>query len=227
MMKIAIFIPLFFILSCTKTKVEKKDTTSNPGIVNPIVTPTPTPTGTVVVPPSVVGSGCYNYYSGGGTNYYSINAVFRGGVTSFSNPNWSSLTDPFFSGNNQNLLMTDGRFKVRVVVKPSPGGGPGNATCPNMAMNYTKLKFKVGIGVSGGATYYQQFSSGNINVDQCTPAYNFVVPATNNPLILKVYDVNWDACVNGPGTCAVDYVWPNDCVEMDIQISTDFTKDIP
>ena len=55
----------------------------------------------------------------------------------------------------------------------------------------------------------------------------FLTPAVNNPLVVEVYDIRWNACVNGPGTCAVDYVWPYDCVEIEVQLSTDYTKDIP
>ena len=104
-----------------------------------------------------------------------------------------------------------------------------------MALPYTKLQVKVGVKTQGAFTYNSTYTFNDIPVDGCSGVHSFSVPQSAQPLIIEVLNVKWDySCTydkmqnfNDSPRCPWDYVWPNDCYEIGLQLSTDYTKDMP
>ena len=171
-------------------------------------------------------------------DYYTLPSIVAHG--SGSNViQWSSATDSRLQNpSDQNIFLTDGRFNVRVLALPSPGQGVdsyGNS-CQYMALPYTKLRVKVGIRVPGSSTYVSTYTFDNIDVNSCSAVREFNLPQINNPFIVEVLETKWDySCLayaqegfpDHPTACPWDYVWKNDCFEVQVQIATSYTKDIP
>jgi len=195
-----------------------------------------------------------NYSSGGSQNdcnadgagaqsvsYYNLDIIGhglgKGGVV------WSSQSDPDFQFiDAQNIFTTDSRFNVRVLAYSSPGKTTDsyNKSCVYDALNYSKLKLKIGVRTQGSSSYSDTFTFEGVPVDGCSEVYEYSVPQTSEPLVLEVLDVEFDwTCqqyVNAgydeddpqlASYCPWWYVSKLDCFEIGIQFSTDYTRDIP
>jgi hypothetical protein len=97
------------------------------------------------------------------------------------------------------------------------------------------LQVKVGIKTQSGNTYVAQYVFDNISANSCSNVKEFTLPQSNSPFIVEVLNVRWDYSCKwytqqgfpDVPQCPWDYVWPNDCYEIALQIATDYTKDIP
>lgn len=227
------------IVSCQKREVVTKEVTTN----NPFPVGGGSGSGGSggSTPPGggSLNPGCYAEGTGPQANdYYTLpNIVAHGSGSNVVQ--WSTATDPRLQNpSDQNITLTDGRFNVRVIALPSPGQGVdsyGNS-CQYMALPYTKLRVKVGIRVPGSSTYVSTYTFDNIPVNNCSSVREFNLPQINNPFIVEVLETKWDySCIayaqegfpDHPTACPWDYVWTNDCFEVQVQIATSYTKDIP
>lgn len=169
-------------------------------------------------------------------NYYKLNnppIVVHGAGT--GTVVWSSESD-LPSGIDPYILQTDSRLNVRVIPRVQSYGvdSRGN-NCAYDAMAYTKLNVGVRVRKQGtGSGDYYQFQ--NIRVNGASKVHEFSVPASSNPLVIDILNVEWDyECIyyaldgyhNYPYSCPFANVWQYDCVSFDLQFSTDDTKDIP
>jgi hypothetical protein len=212
---------------------------------------TPPPTGTIN--PS---QGCFDPGVGSSsTDYYTFEIVGRGRVSP-SEIGWQSSMRPTYLNYTAtestyflNQFKTDGRFNIRLVVRPSPGrtspedGTSGNLSvgvnaaygCSLLYKNYTKLQVKIRVRTPSSG-YYQDHIFDNIPVDGCSSVKEFSIPATNDPIDVQVMSVNWDYdCIDyanrgfpdHPNACPWHYVNINSCYRLEIQLATAYTKDIP
>ena len=153
---------------------------------------------------------------------------------------WSSKTDPQIDDSyNQQIFLTDSRFNVRVLAKQSPGGGPYNNVFDNYGkkcaydyLAYTKLRVTVKVTTQGGSPFSQTHVFDNIPVGQCSGVHSYTIPTSSQPLVIQVTKVEFDyACTqsggSNPAFCPFYPVYPHDCWELELQLSTDSTKDIP
>ncbi len=239
-----IFISLL-IVSC-KPKSNKVDLTgnqttiTNPFSPSPVYVPPTTPSPTTPPNPTYpenMNSACNN--AGVGTQsieYYRLPNIVGHGIGS-NGLVWSSQTVPALQGANlQDIFYTDSRLKIRPLVYPSPGKGTdsyGNE-CRFSALPYTKLRFKVGVKAANATAYYETFTFDSVGANNCAAPHSFNVPPTNGPVVVEVLDVQWDYTCHyytsqGVSStndfCPWDYVWVNDCFEIQLQMSTDYTKD--
>lgn len=169
------------------------------------------------------------------SNYFNFDEIIQkgknAGVVAWSSANDSRLT------NQQNLFITDSRFNVRVLAKPSPGKGnfPNGVICNNLALPYTKLQVKVSLRYPQSLTPFKSYIFNNIQVGSCSNVYEFNPPPNNQAWSVEISDVKWDySCISdslgqnhNPSLCPWDYVWANDCYELSLQWATDHSKDIP
>ena len=234
---------LVLLASCTQrsgSSTVKPNTTSNPA------TTTPPP------PPNNGGGGGSTsacYASGVGSeaqNYYTLpQIVFHGAKRSSGSfsYHWSSADDPVFSS-MQGLFSTDSRFNIRLIMKGGPSRSSKdnyNVTCSNAPLPYTKLKVKVGLRIQGATSYYSQREFDVTNVDSCTGVHEFNVPSTASPLIVDIMSVAWDytckyfykgyeSSPSAAYACPLETIggyWGNECLGVELQMATDYTKDIP
>jgi hypothetical protein len=224
--------------ACQKREVVTKETVTNNPFGSSGTGSTGTGGGSTGVGGSTLNASCYAEGTGPQANdYYTLpNIVAHGSGSNIVQ--WSSATDPRLQNPyDQNIFLTDGRFNVRVIALPSPGQGVdsyGNS-CQYMALPYTKLKVKVGIRVPGSSTYVSTYTFDNIAVNNCSNVREFSLPSINNPFIVEVLETKWDySCIAytqegfpDASACPWDYVWKNDCFEVQVQIATSYTKDIP
>jgi hypothetical protein len=175
------------------------------------------------------------------SSYYNLDitahGLGKGGVV------WSSETAPDFqSSDAQNIFVTDSRFNIRVLAHPSPGKTTDsyNKSCVYDALNYSKLKLKIGVRTQGSSSYSDTFTFENVLVDSCSEVHEFSVPQTSDPLVIEVLDAEFDyTCqvyVNSgydeddpdlASYCPYWHVPKLDCFQIGIQLSTDYTRDIP
>ena len=169
-------------------------------------------------------------------NYYKLNnppiVVHGAGSNTVV---WSSETD-LPSGVDPYILRTDSRLNLRVIprVQNATVDGRGNS-CHMLPLAYTKLNVGIRVRKQGTTSGdYHQFQQ--VRVNGASKVHEFSVPASSNPLVIDVLNVEWDyECIyyaldgyhNYPYSCPMSSVWRNDCVSFDIQFSTDDTKDIP
>jgi hypothetical protein len=242
-MRILLCVLLIVLLaSCTQksgsSSAKNTSTTPSAPVTNPV-----TPPGGGTGPTT----GCYA--NGVGTesqNYYTLpQIVFHGAKRTSGNfsYHWSSADDPGFSS-MQNLFSTDTRFNIRVLVKGGPSRSTKdnyNVTCNNAPLPYAKLKVKVGLRVQGATSYYSQREFDVTNIDSCTSVHEFNVPSTSAPLIVDIMSVAWDytckyfykgyeSSPSAAYACPLETIggyWGNDCLGVELQMATDYTKDIP
>jgi hypothetical protein len=149
---------------------------------------------------------------------------------------WQSDTD-LPSSFPQSAFITDGRFNVRVIPRIKVHGTDSKGVqCKFSPRPFTKLKVGMRLRRSDTDTGdYYLFNS--VDVDQPSGVHEFTVPSNAiDPLVLEILDVQWDfSCIyyanqgfpDVEGVCEFDQVWTTECVGIEVQFSTDFTKDIP
>lgn len=147
----------------------------------------------------------------------------------------TNVANNIFSG-------ADARFNLRVMPKAGPSSGSlesvnpldpngqNQRSCDFNKIPYTKLTIGVEVRTKNfGGTYYQ-FKE--VPVNSVSKIYKFPVPTydSSNPIQIIVRDIEWDfGCIQSGGQssyCPTDPVWYNDCVQFELQFSTDVTKDL-
>jgi len=243
------FASSFLLMGCD-TKTSNKKSTTSTSTTSPVTNypyPTPFPTATPYVYPTIppTGTNCANgpanaagiADAGQTIEYYKINnppVVVHGqgeGIVV-----WNSVNN-MPAGVSQNILYTDARINVRVIPKWITGGKDtlGN-NCGFQPMPFTKMQ--VGVRVrkqEASVGDYYLFDS--VPTDCPSATRQFQVPeGTSLPLVIEVMNIKWDySCTsfteqgypNVPGYCPWDKVWSTECVGVELQFSTDSTKDVP
>lgn len=244
-----LFASSLLLMGCdTKTSNKKSNTTTS--TTSPVTNypyPTPYPTATPYVYPTIppTGTDCANgpanaagiADAGQTIEYYKINqppVVAHGkdeGVVV-----WNSVSN-MPAGVSQNILYTDARINVRVVPKKQSFGTDSmGIACQYYPQPYTKLQ--VGVRVrKQEASVGDYYLFDNVPVDCPSATRQFQVPeGTSLPLVIEVMNIKWDwSCQsyanqgypNVPGVCPWDRVWLTECVGVELQFSTDSTKDLP
>lgn len=236
-------IVMISVTGCNQSKSKKNTTTStsfNPVTPpNPGFTPVPTPT-----PPATSTGQCYGTGNEAGVadagqtiNYYKLNnppVVAHGagaGVIVYN-----SETD-LASGYSQGMFYTNSRFNVRVIPRRQYFGTDSKGvSCMYSPRPYSKLRVGVKLRKrESQAGDYYQFD--DVAVDCASKVHEFQVPQGSAfPLIVEVSNIMWDwSCQsytnqgfpNVAGVCPWDSVWTTECVQVEVQFSTDDTKDIP
>ena len=144
------------------------------------------------------------------------------------------------SGYNKNIFKTDSRFNLRVIPRQIGKGtdSKGNACTKQQAAQEFSM-MNVGIlirsasSASGVGPNYHYFQ--DIPVDCASEVYEFDVPATSDALVIEVLNVTNDQdCLEDQSrgitsgrNCPYTEVGVMECYALDIQFSTDSTKDIP
>lgn len=166
-----------------------------------------------------------------GIKYYENMASRRG-------PNneiimWSSEKD--LQGVNESIFITDSRFNMRLVARNTGAtiDSQGNS-CSFAWQPFQKLQVEVRIRRKGSSYGYNHVFE--LNLDTPSNVKEFTVPLNNtDPLVVEILRTRWDyTCTyyasqgfsNQTGYCPWDDVWKNDCVAVEMHISTDYTKDI-
>lgn len=147
---------------------------------------------------------------------------------------WTTSTG--YTG-SQNNLITDTRLNVRVYVKPisdyftcaiDTSKYPGQK---NDTRGYSKLNISLAlIDPNNPTTPFEVIQFKDVAVNQCSPVKAFSsIPVTNSPLILWITQIQSDTeCLSGrTGYCPYSFVPEKSCWNIELQISTDETKDIP
>lgn len=147
------------------------------------------------------------------------------------------------SNYNQNIFFSDSRFNVRVIPRYQRGGtdSKGRSCDYYSPRPFKKMNIEIVVrsrqsspGV--GDTYKFR----DVPVDCPSRVREFQVPATSDPLIIEVRNVEWDyscedyiqqgfdrAYLENLGFCPYDRVWTTECYQLEVQFSTDTTKDLP
>lgn len=177
---------------------------------------------------------------GQSTEYYTLpyhDVIMHGaaaGVVTFN----SQL---HLSGYNKNIFLTDSRFNLRVVPRMIGKGtdSKGNACTKQIgAREFTKINVGIVVraanGTSGVGSYH--FFE-DIPVGCASEVFEFgpSIPATNDPLVIEVLNTTNDQdCLEDQSrgitsgrNCPYTQVGTDECYALDIQFSTDTTKDIP
>lgn len=226
------------------TKSTTKTTTSSSGLVwnsttSSWTTPTATPTPTATTSTSSTSS--TNHCSARGTGsqtieYYKISPIVNKGSRTYGQVLWSSNTDSAWSG--RSYFSTDSRLNVRFLAKSSPGQATTNygVSCPYASMPYTKMQITVGVKAIGASTYYSTATLES-NVGDCSSVAELTPPTNASTFQLDIMNVKWNYdCdifyANASTTekapyCPYSYVWPTDCFDIELQFSTDYTRDMP
>ena len=161
-------------------------------------------------------------------DYYRIPVIGIGGFN--AGISWASTTI-----NEQYIFLTDARFKVRVKAKTNPPRNYGDKYDPSFpecqfSDPYGALQVDISVRAAGSSNYFDRRTFTNVAVDKCSVIESMNVPATTEPLIVEVSNVKWDRCKEGWGSrtgCAFNHVWEKNCYEIELQFSTDHTKDFP
>ena len=205
-----------------------------PDSVSPIITdPNPVP------PPTV---DCDGVARNGMTHCYykNIPTVFASGGI-YGQTWWSSTSFIAGSGNSPGQFSTDATFNVRIIPRTPVANSTStfNKVCSPYRMYATQLQVKLMLhknGVSVG-----EVATLNSTIGVPSKVWHFTnLPATSDPLILEVVNVNSDSRCTGfygskPASCTsspyldipINTVGPTECVAFDIQYSTDSTYDLP
>lgn len=164
-------------------------------------------------------------------------------------PQWASVNH---THNNSHFLVnvasakdfleSDGRLKIRFKVRPQPKVGKSDGKwclgrqtgmSSDPSGGYRSLQFKVSLRpVNPDGTLGSTFigtRSLSAGVNSCTRAENFSGIAKSYPhgVVVVVHDVKSDqGCWYGENCTAFETVRSASCWSMDIQVSTDTTKDI-
>lgn len=150
---------------------------------------------------------------------------------------WTSELD-LPSAYNQNIFYSDSRFNIRVIPKfQRKGFDSRGVSCAYYPQPFQKMNIGVVLRTAQSTTgvgEYYQFK--DVPVDCPSKVREFSVPATPDPLIIEIMNVEWDwSCLSYaqqgypdvPGACPYDYVWLTECYQLEVQFSTDTTKNIP
>lgn len=165
---------------------------------------------------------------------------------------WSSKDDAryastYTTNKQDSIFVTDAKFDVRIVVRPGPRQGAkdsmNNSRCDFDGLPYSKLKFNLGI-----RDLYSSFNFSNIpfelDVGNCSRVYKLIdyLPrshSTDSPIVLEIsrVETNYPCVMYQPGTSGYDgnycgsnpyrNLHSNDCFEVELQLSTDETKNLP
>ncbi len=246
---------LGFALSGCSDKTASKGSNNSGNVTNPIGTTSGSTTGSSTSGSTSGGSSSSCPYgspsepgiadAGQSLNYYRLNsppAVMHGKNSweiAFSTA--SDLPSTF----NQNIFYTDDRFSIRVIPRRTNRGTDSRG----ISCDYTSSPFKkmnIGVNVrsvtTSGIGAYHQFR--DVPVDCPSRVYEFegLFPITSDPLIIELLNVEWDySCISHQasgsqytyetgealGLCPYDRVWLTECFEVEIQLATDGTKDLP
>ncbi len=150
---------------------------------------------------------------------------------------WSSSHFP--SQINQQIFRSEDRFNLRVVVREPPKKGTfdsNGSKCSLHPVAYQSLQIGVILRThegSPGRGEYHFFEE--IPVGCASRVHQFSVPRSSYPLVVEIKNVEWDwSCeyysqqgYNTENFCPFAPVWANDCVQIELQFSTDGTKDLP
>lgn len=176
--------------------------------------------------------------------YRRINVIGHGNSTGVS---WSSYNDPRYSSSYTNtqdsIFVTDAKFDLRVVAKSPPGQGIIDSLgemCNFSGLPFSKIKFNISIrDVFSSSPFHTQ--TVELDVEKCSPILNLAqhLPQITEPIILEISDVKTDypCAMFPPGTseynqlnCGTNQFQPlsnSECFELELQLSTDETKDLP
>ena len=169
-------------------------------------------------------------------NYYTIpyHDVIMHGATA-GNVVFNTQLD--LSGYNENIFKTDGRFNLRVIPRQIGKGtdSRGN-TCTKQkaAQEFSMMNVGIRVRASNASTgYFNLFR--DIPVDCASEVHEFEIPVTSYPLVIEVLDVTNDQdCLEDQSrgitsgrNCPYTEVGSMECFALEIQFSTDNTKDIP
>jgi hypothetical protein len=232
----------FLVSGCSDKTTKNSPTSTNPITGNPPVQPTATVSPTNPTQPSNCPWGNGNEPgvadSGQSLEYYKLNnppVVAHG--AGYGTVIFSTETD-LPTAYNQNIFFSDGRFNLRVIPRYQQQGVDSKGrNCAYNPMPFEKMN--IGIVVrsrqsSPGVGDYYQFK--DVPVNCASKIHQFQVPSTSDPLVIEVMNVEWDySCIdyanrgypNHPGVCPYDDVWRTECFAVEVQFSTDTTKDIP
>ncbi|MBC96752.1 MAG: hypothetical protein CME63_03325 [Halobacteriovoraceae bacterium] len=174
-------------------------------------------------------------------NYYKIpfeNVVMHGapdGVIVFN-------SQYHLPANYQNLMKSDSRFNLRIIPKEISKGtidSQGNE-CKKIGADwpFTILDLKVVVrSASGSAGDGQEYVFNNVPINCASEVAEFdasMIP-TNDPLVIEIMNAKNDQdCLedqakgNGRTSyCPTHTIGSSECYGLEIQFSTDTTKDIP
>jgi hypothetical protein len=239
---------LLVVLMGCDTKTNKRNTTDESVTGTPVFVPPTTGSNPSATPtPTSNGNGqCFGTGNELGVadagqtfDYYKLNnppVVIHGRRDGL--PGFSSDTD-LPAAYNQNIFKTNSRINVRVIPRRQFHGTDSKGVpCHYYPQPYTALQVGVVVRRSVdpiGVGEYHLFD--NAGVDCASKVHEFAGPFnTADPLIIDVKNVRWDySCTdyanqgypNIPGVCPWDNVWSSECVQIEVQFSTDATKDIP
>jgi hypothetical protein len=223
------------------TKKNISATSTNPLTnPNPVVTPYPTGTSTPAPTSCAYCSGTEPGVADSGQtiNYYKLNSPYI--IAHGANQgNIVFSTESNLPANyNQNIFFSDSRFNVRVIPRyQNKGTDSMGVPCAYNPQPFTKMNIGIVLRSrqsSPGVGDYHRFS--DVQVDCPSKIHEFQVPSTSDPLVVEVMNVQWDwSCKsyeqqgypNVPGVCPYDNVWQTECYALEVQFSTDTTKDIP
>ncbi len=241
MKKISFKLFLIFLMASAITSCGKDSSSSSTTSSTGTNTSTTTgDTGTSTTPTCSFGTGNESGISTNGqsTDYYTLpyhDVIMHGaaaGVVTFN----SRL---HLSGYNENIFKTDSRFNLRVVPHMIGKGtdSKGNACTKQIgAREFTKINVGIVVraasGTSGVGSYH--FFE-DIPVGCASEVFEFDIPATSDPLVIEVLNTTNDQdCLEDQSrgitsgrNCPYTQVGSDECYALDIQFSTDTTKDIP
>jgi hypothetical protein len=143
------------------------------------------------------------------------------------------------SGYNENIFKTDGRMNIRVIPRMIGKGtdSRGNTCTKQMAaQEFTKMNIGIVVRAASGTSGvgdYHFFE--DVPVGCASEVHEFDVPATSDPLVIEVLNVTNDQdcledqsrSITSGRNCPYTDVGSMECYALDIQFSTDTTKDIP
>ncbi len=237
-MSLKFFVLLFMTQAIVSCGQDSSSSSSSSTSGNTSTTTTTTTTGSSSSCSNGTGSEAGISTNGQTTNYYTLpsyDVIMHGapqGQVVFN----SQL---HLSGYNENIFKTDSRFNLRVIPRQIGKGtdSKGNACTKQQAAQEFSL-INVGIivraasGTSGVGSYH--FFE-DIPVDCASEVFEFSVPATSDPLVIEVLNVTNDQdCLEDQSrgitsgrNCPYTEVGSMECYALDIQFSTDSTKDIP
>jgi len=248
-----ILVVFLFTMSCERSTTVNRTNSSFDQVNNPIPTPNPTPNpgDPYILPnptpiPDPNPSNCANGSAdaagvsdaGQSIDYYKLNnpSVVAHGASG-GQIVWSSETD-LPSSYNQNIFFSDSRMNIRVVPRyQNQGVDSKGVTCAYVPQPFTKMNIGVVVrsaSAQPGVGAYYQFKDVDVNCP--SKVREFQVPASQDPLIIEVMNVQWDwSCLsyaqqgynNVPGYCPYANVWQTECYQLEIQFATDTTKNLP
>jgi len=237
-----VFLMCALLASCQPKMKTTTKTSSNTGSngynypIYPTATPTiygtgtPTPTPTPLPICSARGTGSQTI------EYYKINPIINKGSRTYGQVLWSSITDPVWK--NKTFFSTDSRLNIRLLAKASPGVATTNygASCPYASMPYTKLQVTFGVKAVG-ASSYSSIQTLESNVGDCSAVAEMLPPTGASSFQIDIFNVKWNydcdifyanaSTAEKAQYCPYSYVWPSDCFDIQFQMATDFTRDIP